>query len=66
MLLRDYTLEEFWEIFVDARPHGADAIHRQVNVQSKAVFSCAMPFDVQDPRVDPNLQHARGSTLKKL
>ena len=30
MQLREYTLKEFWEIFVDDRP------------QSKAVFSCAM------------------------
>ena len=42
MQMREYTLKEFWEIFVDDRPFGADAIFRQVNVQSKAVFSCAM------------------------
>ena len=42
MQLRERTLKEFWEIFVDDRPFGADAINRQVNVQSKAVFSCAM------------------------
>ena len=35
-------LKEFWEIFVDDRPFGADAIYRQVNVQSKAVFSYTM------------------------
>ena len=40
--MREYTLKEFWEIFVDDRPFGADAIDRQVNVQSKAVFSYAM------------------------
>ena len=40
--MREYTLKEFWEIFVDDRPFEADAINRQVNVQSKAVFSYAM------------------------
>ena len=42
MQLRRCTLKEFWEIFVDDRPFEADAIDRQVNVQSKAVFSYAM------------------------
>ena len=45
MQLREYTLREFWEIFVDDRLLGADAMFRHVNVwyfQSKAVFSCAM------------------------
>ena len=42
MQLREYTLKEFWEIFVDDRPFGADAMFRQVYVQSKAVFSHAM------------------------
>ena len=42
MQLREYTLREFWEIFVDDRPFGADACFRHVNVQSKAVFSSAM------------------------
>ena len=42
MQLREYTLKEFWEIFVDDRPFGAESIDRQVNVQSKAVFSNAM------------------------
>ena len=42
MQLREYTLREFWEIFVDDRPFGADASVRHVNVQSKAVFSHAM------------------------
>ena len=42
MQLREYTLKEFWEIIVDDRPFGADSINRQVNVQSKAVFSYAM------------------------
>ena len=42
MQLREYTLKEFWEIFVDDRPFGADAFYRQVNVQSKAVFSFSM------------------------
>ena len=40
--LREYTLKEFLEIFVDDRPFGADALFRQINVQSKAVFSYAM------------------------
>ena len=40
--LRQYTLKEFWEIFVDDGPSGADAFFRHVNVQPKAVFSCAM------------------------
>ena len=40
--LREYTLKEFLEIFVDDRPFGADALFRQTNVQSKAVFSYAM------------------------
>ena len=38
MQLREYTLKEFWEIFVDDRPFGAESINRQVNVQPKAVF----------------------------
>ena len=42
MQLREYTLKEFLEIFVDDRPFGTDAMFRQVNVQSKAVFSYAM------------------------
>ena len=42
MQLREYTPKEFWEIFVDDRAFGADAIFRQVNVQSKAVVSCAI------------------------
>ena len=42
MQLREYTLTEFLEIFVDDRPFGVDSINRQVNVQSKAVFSYAM------------------------
>ena len=50
MQLRDYTLKEFWEIFVDDRPFGAEAINRQVNVQSKAVFSYATTL--MDPRVE--------------
>ena len=36
MQLREFALKEFWEIFVDNRPFGADAIYRQSNVQSKA------------------------------
>ena len=43
MQLRAHTLEEFWEIFVDDRPFGADAIKRQVNDQSKAFFFYAKP-----------------------
>ena len=42
MQLREYTLKEFCENFVDDRPFGADAICRQVNVQSEAVFSYPM------------------------
>ena len=42
MQLREYTLREFWKIFVDDRPFGADALFRHVNVQSKNVFSHAM------------------------
>ena len=42
MQLREYTMKEFWEIFVDDRPFGAEAINRQLNVQLKAVFSYAM------------------------
>ena len=40
--LREYTLKEFWEIFVDDRFFGAEPLFRRVNVQSKAVFSYAM------------------------
>ena len=40
--LREYTLREFWEVFVDGRPFGAGAFFRYVNVQSKAVFSYSM------------------------
>ena len=40
--LREYTLKEFWEIFVDDCPIGADALLRQENVHSKAVFSYEM------------------------
>ena len=40
--LREYTLRECWEIFVDDRPIGADAMFRHVDVQSKAVCSYAM------------------------
>ena len=42
MQLREYTLKEFWQIFVDDRPFGTDSTNREVNVQSKAVFSYAM------------------------
>ena len=38
MQLREYTLKEFWEIFVDDRPFGAESINRLVNTQSKAGF----------------------------
>ena len=44
MQLREYTLREFWEIFVDDRTFGADALFRHVNVQSKTAFSFAMPL----------------------
>ena len=40
--LREYTLKDFWEVCVDDSPFGADALLRQVNVHSKAVFSNAM------------------------
>ena len=40
--LRVFTLRELWEIFVDDRPFGADALFRHVNVQSKTAFSYAM------------------------
>ena len=42
MQLREYTLTEFWEIFVDDRPFGTDSTNRKVNVQSKAILSYAM------------------------
>ena len=42
MQLREYTLKEFWEIFVDDRPFCRNACFRHANVQSKAVFSYAM------------------------
>ena len=75
MQLREYTLKEFWEIFVDDRPFGADAIFRQVNVQSKAAFSFAMTLmdkirgwedEEKKKRRDPNLPRACGSTPRKL
>ena len=80
MQLREYTLKEFWEIFVDDRPFGADAMFRQVSVQSKAVFSYAMTmmdkikgWEAEEKRVEskfaawgPNLPRACGSTQKKL
>ena len=42
MQLREYTQREFWLIFVDDRPFGADALFRHVHVQYKFVFSYAM------------------------
>ena len=39
MQLRECTLKEFGEIFVDDRPFGTDSSNKEVNVQSKAVFS---------------------------
>ena len=42
MQLREYTLQEFWDFFVNDKPSATDVINRQVNVQSKAVFSYAM------------------------
>ena len=42
MHLREYTLSEFWDIFVDDRPFGADALGGNEHDQSKAVFSFAM------------------------
>ena len=38
MQLREYTLKEFWEIFVDYRPFGTDSANREVDVQSEAVL----------------------------
>ena len=40
--LREYALKEFWDIFVDDSLFGEDALLKQVNVHSKAVFSYAM------------------------
>ena len=51
MQFREYTLKEFWEIFVDDRPFGADSINRQVNVQSKSSFLLRNDLDGEDPRV---------------
>ena len=42
MQLREYTLKEFWEVFVGDRPLGTDSTNREGNVQSKAVLSNAM------------------------
>ena len=42
LLLREYALREFGEIFVDDRPFCRDACFKHANVQSKAVFSYAM------------------------
>ena len=39
MQLREYTLKEFWEMFVDDRPFGTDSTNREVNVQLKKQFS---------------------------
>ena len=70
--LREYTLKEFWEIFVDDRPFGADALVRHVNVQSKAVFSHAMAVMdkirgwEEEERWDPSLPRACGSSPNKL
>ena len=47
MQLREYTLKEFREIFVDDRPFGTDSTNREVNVQSNAVFSIAMTLMVR-------------------
>ena len=58
---RECTPREFWEIFVDDRPFGANACFRHVGVQSKAVFSYAMMimdeiygWEVQENRVGSN------------
>ena len=40
--LREYILEEFWDIFVNDGLLGAEALIRHVHVQSEAVFSYAM------------------------
>ena len=42
MQLREFSVKGFWDIFVDDRLSGADAIYRQVDIQSKAAFSYAM------------------------
>ena len=42
MQLTEYTLKEFWEMFVNNRPFGTDSTNREANVQSKAVLSYAM------------------------
>ena len=70
MQLREYALKEFWEIFVDDRPFGADAFSRHANVQSKAAFSYAMATTDAMQRYgenewDENSKHACGSTPKK-
>ena len=45
MQLKEYTLKEFREIFVDDRPFGTDSINREANVQSNAVLSIAIDPD---------------------
>ena len=40
--LRESTLKELWDIFVDDSPFGEDSLLKQVNVHSKAVFSYAL------------------------
>ena len=69
MQLREYTLKEFWEIFVDDRPFGADAMFRHGNVQSKAVLSYAMTMmdkiNGWEDGWDPNLPRACGFYTKE-
>ena len=72
MHLREYTLREFWEIFVDDGPFGADAFFRHVNVQNKPYspmhgrqWMRSMDGRMKRKGWDPNSQHARGSTPKK-
>ena len=40
--MREYVLNEFWQIFVRDRPLHGDAINIHANVQSNTVFSNAM------------------------
>ena len=40
--LREYLLREFWVIFVDDRTFHSDSLYWHANVQSKAVFFCAI------------------------
>ena len=72
MQLREYTLKEFWEIFVDDTPSGTDSTNREVNVQSKAAFFYAMTladkirgWEDEESWVGPSSLHVCGSIQKK-